>query len=172
LLFLKQMSANRKLSDGSIGFILSLCLVFGGAIGGWIVVSEVSNVPVFAQTLNPEEVATAVYQKFPDLPLENQYIDRESQEIAEQNTLVSRLVRYHQYIKSRPTKYRIDWQLTFADYFGINETILENRYPGSSTLTVNPVEIDRQVIKNLTQQQRSNLIDILVEIYGGKVTNN
>jgi hypothetical protein len=166
------MSANRKLSKGSIGFILNLCLVFGSAIGSWIVVNEVSVVPVFAQTLNPEEVATVVYQKLPYLPLENQYIDRESQEIAEQNTLVSRLVRYHQYIKSRPTKYRIDWQLTFADYFGINETIIENRYPGSSTLTENPVEVDRQIIKNLTRQQRSDLIDILVELYGGKATSN
>jgi hypothetical protein len=155
------MSLGRKLLKKSIQFSLSVSLICGG-MG---LVERLFVYPVSAQTLNPEAVANVVYQKLPTLPQENQYLDRESQTVAKNNTLISRLVRYHQYIKSRPTNFRIDWQLTLADYLGINETMQEKRYPGNSTLTVNPLDGDRQVISKLTHQQRLELIDILVEIY-------
>jgi hypothetical protein len=125
---------------------------------------SLSSPIVIAQTLNPDMVAKEVYQRLPDLPPENQYISQETGAIASDNTLVSRLVRYHQYIKSRPG-YRLDWQLTLADYFGINERMDPSRYPGSTTLRSNPLEGDRAAIKNLSRRQRNQFIDLLVSIY-------
>ncbi len=155
------MIISRKLLQKSIRFSLSLYLI----LGGMGLVDRLFVYPIYAQTLNPDEVANVVYQQLPNIPQENQYFERESETVAKNNTLVSRLVRYHQYIKSRPTNFRIDWQLTLADYLGVNETMQEKRYPGSSTLTVNPFEGDRQVISKLTRQQRLELIDVLVGIY-------
>jgi hypothetical protein len=122
---------------------------------------------VFAQTqtITPEKVASEVYQKIPDFPLENNYTSRETNQTNPENTLISRLVRYHQYTKSRPTNFRLDWKLTLADYLGKNETINGDRYPGFSTLTQNPFEGDRKIIESLTMEQRNNLVNILVSIY-------
>jgi hypothetical protein len=155
------MIIDRKLVQKLIQFSLSLCLILVGVE----LIDRLYIDPVYAQTLNPDEVANVVYQRLPNIPQENQYFERESETVAKNNTLVSRLVRYHQYIKSRPTNFRIDWQLTLADYLGVNETMQEKRYPGSSTLTVNPLDSDRQVIIKLTRQQRLELIDVLVGIY-------
>ena len=65
----------------------------------------------------------------------------------------------------RDRTYRFDWQLTFADYFGINEPIRESRYPGHRTLVENPLEGDRQIITSLTREQRNQLIDGLLAVY-------
>ena len=107
----------------------------------------------------------AVYQAIPGLPLENQYISVKTGEIAADNTLFSRLIRYHQYIKNRPLIYRLDWQLTFADYLQVNETMFAVRYPGNQTLTINPLDNDRKAIANLTRSQRNQIIDTLLAIY-------
>jgi hypothetical protein len=116
---------------------------------------SINPLRTIAQTLNPDLVAQKVYQNFPDLPSENQYISQEGG-LASDNTLVSRLVRYHQYIKSRPG-YRLDWQLTLADYLGVNEQMDPSRS--------NPLEGDRTAIKNLSRHQRNQLVDFLVSIY-------
>lgn len=121
--------------------------------------------PATAQILRPEIVAEQVYQRFSDLPRANQYLSQETGAVVTDNTLIGRLVRYHQYVKSRPTRFRLDWQLTLADYLGVNETIKTERYPGAQTLTSNPLEADRQAIANLNRRQRSELVDILVSIY-------
>lgn len=126
---------------------------------------------VFAQTLTPEIISAKVYQQIPDLPLENHYFNQETREVASENTLITRIVRYHQYTKSRPTIYRLDWKLTLADYLGKNEIINENRYP-SSTLTENPLERDRTVIRSLTRQQRDQLVNVLVGIYNPELNSN
>ncbi|MBL1208843.1 hypothetical protein [Geminocystis sp. GBBB08] len=126
---------------------------------------------VFAQTMTPEKVAEEVYQRIPDLPLQNNYIRRETNQIAIENTFVSRLVRYHQYSKSRPTIFRLDWKLTLADYLGKNEIINDDRYPGNNTLTRNPLEGDRQIIETLTVKQRNNLVNVLVSIYNPNAEN-
>jgi hypothetical protein len=132
----------------------------------WLLISPASSsTMVFAQSLRPEEVSAQVYQLMPDLPKENNYINSETKQIDTNNTLVARLVRYHQYISARPTIFRLDWKLTLADYMRKNEIIKENRYPGYSSLTQNPLEKDRQVITNLTPQQRNQLVNILVSIY-------
>lgn len=122
---------------------------------------------VFAQTqtITPEKVAGEVYQKIPNFPLENNYTSRETNQINLENTLISRLVRYHQYTKSRPTNFRLDWKLTLADYLGKNETINGDRYPGFNSLTQNPFIGDRKIIESLTVQQRHDLVNVLVSIY-------
>ena len=127
---------------------------------------------VNAQNLRPETVAAEVYQIFPSLSSENQYFSQETKEVDADNTLISRLIRYHQYVKNRPLKYRLDWKLTLADYFGVNEPIREFRYPGSSTLQSNPLEGDRAVIKSLSRLQRNQLVDTLVSIYSGQQQNS
>ena len=150
---------SRKIKQITIAFSLGLLLSIVLNTG---VVTQLS--PVLGQTVNPNTVAQTVYQNLSFLPLENEYLDR-SGEVASGNTLLSRLLRYHEYVKSRPVNYRFDWQLTFADYFGINEPIKANRYPGHETLTVNPLEGDREIITSLTRQQRNQLIDTLLAIY-------
>lgn len=125
---------------------------------------------VFAQSITPEMASREVYRQIPDFPLENNYINSQTREVASENTLVTRIVRYHQYTKSRPTIYRLDWKLTLADYLGKNEIIDEARYP-NTTLTENPLERDRQVIQSLTRQQRNQLVDVLVNIYNPQVNS-
>ena len=134
----------------------------------FILASNIKNVqlsPVTAQSLRPNEAAAQVYQLMPQLPLENQYLNQETQEIAPDNTLISRLIRYHQYVKNRPVKFRLDWKFTIADYLEANEQISSERYPGSKTLTTHPLESDRSAIYNLSRSQRSQLVDTLVSIY-------
>ena len=125
-----------------------------------------------AQDIRPEEVAEEVYKLIPSLPRENQYLSQETGEVDLDNTLMSRLVRYHEYVKNRPLKYRLDWKLTLADYFGINEPIRDFRYPGSSTLQLNPLEGDRAIITSLSRRQRNELVDTLVSIYNGQQQNS
>lgn len=138
----------------------------------WQLFTDTSSSVVFAQSLRPEKVSTQVYQALPDFPQENSYISEETKEIATENTLITRLVRYHQYIKTRPTIFRLDWKLTLADYMGKNEIMKEERYPGYSSLTRNPFQTDREVISNLTMQQREELVNVLVSIYNPNYQNN
>ena len=120
---------------------------------------------VFAQTVRPDEGAQLIYEALPELPLANEYISENTGEIAEKNTFVSRLIRYHQFVKSRPSIYRLDWKLTLADYLNKNERIQKPRYPGNSTLTQNPLEDDRKIIQSLTREQRNELVNTLVSLY-------
>ena len=120
---------------------------------------------VLAQSSQPDLVAEQVYKILSNFPLENEYISQDTGAVVSNNSLLSRLIRYHQYVKSRPVIYRLDWQLTLADYLKVNETMFENRYPGSQTLTINPLENDRKAIANLTRNQRNQLIDTLLAIY-------
>ena len=118
-----------------------------------------------AQNLRPEMVATQIYAKLQDLPQENQYISQETGQIAAENTLISRLIRYHEYVKGRPVIYRLDWKLTLADYLGVNEIIQPSEYPGKTTLKTNPLSGDKAAIKSLTYTQRNALVDNLIGIY-------
>lgn len=146
----------RYLAIAFLGLLLSFVINTG-------VITRLS--PVLGQIVRPNMVAEQVYQNLSFLPLENEYISQTSGEVASQNTLILRLLRYHEYVKSRPLNYRFDWQLTFADYFGINEPIKADRYPGNEILTVNPMENDREILTSLTRQQRNELIDTLIAIY-------
>ncbi|MBD2293891.1 hypothetical protein H6G06_10380 [Anabaena sphaerica FACHB-251] len=121
--------------------------------------------PAVAQRISPSDVWQLVYKQLPDLPKENQYSSKETGKVAENNTLASRLIRYHIYVKGRSPIYRLDWKLTLADYLNANETIYEASYPGKDSLTQNPLEGDRTTIKKLTRNQRNNLVQVLVDIF-------
>jgi hypothetical protein len=160
----------RKSYQNSRQLLLALLLGFLAVL--WVgqlqprsLVGALGSQPVSAQSLRPEDVAVIVYQRLPYLPKENKYIRLETGSVAEDHTLVSRLVRYHQDVEKRPTRFRLDWKLTLADYLGVNEPMKPERYPGSTTLTANPIESDRQAIQKLNRRQREELVDILVSLY-------
>ena len=122
-------------------------------------------VPASAESIRPQDVWQLIYKQIPDLPLENQYINRTTQKVDPNNTLVSRLIRYHQSVKGRPLNYRLDWKMTLGDYLGVNEPIIGSEYPGSNTLKKNPLDSDRVIINRLTRKQRNALIQALVNVF-------
>jgi hypothetical protein len=123
--------------------------------------------PAIAQVprLNIQDAWVKVYEQVPDLPRENQYVNRETGKVSPTNTLVSRMIRYHQFVKGRPLAYRLDWKLTLGDYLGINEPILASSYPGFDNLRTNPMENDLAAINRLTRSQRNALIQALVNVF-------
>ena len=153
--------------------VLLICSLFGAFLAFRSGQNYSSNLfevklgfpPVQAQFLQPEIVAPKVYEELPDFPLANDYIKQGTEEVDTNNTLVSRLLRYHLYVKRRPPSYRLDWKLTLADYLGAHENLIESQYPGYSTLRENPMERDRAIINSLTRQQRNELVDVLVSIF-------
>lgn len=116
-------------------------------------------------SLRPEYVASLVYQRVPDIPKENQYIRQSTKEVDENNTLISRFIRYNQDVQKRPVIYRFDWKLAFADYLGANEPVKEESYPGRVTLTINPYPKDLEVIRSLNRRQRNDVVNALASIY-------
>ncbi|PSB02242.1 hypothetical protein C7B64_14190 [Merismopedia glauca CCAP 1448/3] len=121
---------------------------------------------VSAQIGNTEGVSQQVYGKLPNIPLENQYISRETGKAAAKNTLVARLIRYHVFVKGRSPISRLDWKLTVADYLGANEFQEESVYPGYDSLKTNALKGDRAVINQLSRSDRDRLIAILLESFG------
>lgn len=127
--------------------------------------ATLSGQPSFAQTARPQELWQRVYQKLPNLPLENKYISKETGKVDVNSTLITRLLQYHLYVKGRAPGYRLDWKLTLADYLGANELIEEAAYPGNATLRTNPLERDRAVITRLNRKQRNDLVQTLVSLF-------
>lgn len=107
-----------------------------------------------------------VYEQIPDLPQENQYINRQTKKADPENTLVSRMIRYHAFTKGRPLNLRLDWKHTIADYLGANELIDPDGYPTQERLTQNPFPGDRAIIQQLSREQRNQLVEVLVSILG------
>ena len=64
--------------------------------------------PATAQSVRFQDAWKQVYEQVPDLPLENQYINRATQKVDPNNTLANRMIRYHQSVKGRPLNYRLD----------------------------------------------------------------
>lgn len=124
-----------------------------------------------AQRVSPGDVWQAVYQQLPDLPRENQYISKETGKVAENNTLVSRMIWYHSYLKGRAPNYRLDWKLTLADYLSANEVMYETTYPGKDSLRKNPFDGDRAAIGRLNRRQRDALVQALVNVFSPKSQN-
>ncbi|HIK29436.1 MAG TPA: hypothetical protein IGR89_15470 [Oscillatoriaceae cyanobacterium M7585_C2015_266] len=124
--------------------------------------------PTVAQRIRPQEAARQLYQILPDFPKENNYINRETGKVDPENTLASRLIRYHMYVKGRATIYRLDWKLTIADYLGANEPLQKETYPGREVLKNNPMESDRAAISSLNRAQREALVNALVSIFNPK----
>ena len=127
--------------------------------------SYLSQPAAAQQRIRPSEVWRLVYEKLPDFPLENQYVNMETGEVEVENTLARRLLRYHLFVKSRPPQYRLDWKLTLADYLDANEIIQESTYPGHNTLRENPMERDKAAIARLNRSQRNALVQVFVGIY-------
>jgi len=167
-----KVAMNRRRRSLALGLV-TLTLLIGMDLGR--VEARSSSPPaefsvpssVIAQVPRPTEVWPQVYERLPDVPLENNYVSEETGEADAENTLVGRLVRYHFYVKRRPPNFRFDWKLTVADYLGANELMRESVYPGYESLKENPMEGDRQAIKSMTRDQRNALVDVLVEIFGG-----
>lgn len=122
--------------------------------------------------LRPQQVAGKVYQRLDFLPRENEYVDRQTGEIDENETLVNRFIRYHRYVKDRSFVSRFDWKLTLADYLGYNETVLESRYPGNYSLKENPFHQDIEIIKSLSVSQRNQLVETIFSIYNPEGAKN
>jgi hypothetical protein len=124
--------------------------------------------PVMAQRISVGDVWRQVYQQLPDFPKENNYTSREGGKVAENNTLVGRMIQYHVYIKGRAPNYRLDWKLTLADYLGANEVIYDTNYPGHELLKKNPLDGDKAAIAKLSRSQRNTLIQALVNVFSPK----
>ncbi len=140
-------------------------LVFGSGTSKLTQTNLLAIPPAIAQRISPGEVWQQVYQQLPDFPRENKYISKESGKVAENNTLASRLIRYHVYVKERAPNYRLDWKLTLADYLGANEIMYVTTYPGHDTLRQNPLEGDRAAIASLNRSQRQALVQVLTNIF-------
>lgn len=143
-------------------------LITAFVVAGVVVLSagNFANIqPAIAQRISPGEVWQLVYQRLPDFPKENQYINKETGKVAENNTLATRLIRYHVYVKERAPNYRLDWKLTLADYLDANEIMYENTYPGNDTLRQNPLDGDRAAIARLSRSQRNALVQVLTNIF-------
>ncbi|NJN88016.1 MAG: hypothetical protein HC881_19145 [Leptolyngbyaceae cyanobacterium SL_7_1] len=106
-----------------------------------------------------------VYEQLPNFPQENQYVSAATGDVAEDNTLISRLVRYHVLIKGRSPVHRLDWKLTLADYLGVNEVIFPASYPGQDALQTNPMTGDVAVIQSLNRVAREQLISTLIGVF-------
>nr|WP_042341341.1 hypothetical protein [Calothrix sp. PCC 7507] len=126
--------------------------------------------PALAQRISPSDVWQQVYQQLPDFPKENKYVSKETGKVAENNTLASRLIRYHVYVKERTPNYRLDWKLTLADYLGANEIMYDVTYPGNDTLRENPLEGDRTAITRLNRRQRDAVVQVLTNIFNPRAS--
>jgi hypothetical protein len=140
-------------------------IILGSGAGESKHTSLIGIQPVVAQRITPSDVWQQIYQQLPDFPRENQYISKQTGKAADNNTLVSRLIRYHVYVKGRAPNYRLDWKLTLADYLGANEVIYDASYPGNDSLQQNPIEGDRATIAKLTRKQREALVQALVNVF-------
>ncbi len=152
----------------AIASVASVCLFLGRAeVGDSGVFKLVGLQPAAAQFARPQDAGRQVYERLPDLPRENQYVSKETGQVVSDDTLVSRLIRYHIYVKKRLPNLRFDWKLTMADYLGAHEYLVDSQYPGSNNLKTNPMESDRAAIQKLNRAQRDALVNVLVSILGG-----
>lgn len=124
--------------------------------------------PGITQIIDAQLIADQVYQQLPGFPAENQYVRKESGQVATDSTLVKRLIQYHTSVKGRSPLTRFDWKITLADYLGLNDYLVEETYPGKIFLKTNPLASDRTTIQGLTRTQREDLIQALVTSFTGK----
>ncbi|WP_193196707.1 hypothetical protein [Nostoc sp. MG11] len=152
-------------------FVVVGVVVLGSGVSQSTYTSLLGIQPAIAQRITPSDVWQQVYQQLPEFPRENKYISKETGKVAQNNTLVSRLIRYHIYTKERSAIYRLDWKLTLADYLGANEIMYDSSYPGNDILRQNPIEGDRTAIARLNRSQRDALVQVLVNIFNTNSQN-
>ena len=122
-----------------------------------------------SQRIRRKDIWQEVQKQLPDLPLENQYISSATGEVSESNTLVQRMIEYHNFRKGRSPQSRFDWKMTLADYLGINEVMVIETYPGKGKLKTNPIEGDRAAIRAMDRQQRQQLVNTIVSLYNPRI---
>jgi hypothetical protein len=147
----------RRKARWRLGLVLGLVLVLLTSTGA------------IAQRVRPDNVWQIIYQQLPDLPRENQYIHSETRQPDLDNTLVGRMIRYHIYVKERPSFFRFDWKITLADYLGINDWIDPTTYPSAKTLQSNPIEGDMAAIRRLSRSQREALVQALTDAFAAQL---
>ncbi|UBF26283.1 hypothetical protein K9N68_33070 [Kovacikia minuta CCNUW1] len=162
---LDRMLRNRWIQLVGIVLIGVISFSLSGAIEGLPIARFLAPQAAVAQRINPDNVWRTVYQNLPDLPLENQYIRKDTGKVDPDNTLVGRFIRYHVYLKGRPPFYRLDWKMTLADYLGVNGVMEESTYPSHDTLRKNPLEGDIAAIDRLNRAQRDALVQALVDAF-------
>lgn len=160
-LLIKALGRQKRILKRAIALLLVLSIVLGSGV----IHQGLFTQPAFAQSYRVRDVWQQVYKQLPDLPLENQYVNKETRKVDTDNTLVNRLINYHIYVKGRAPIYRLDWKLTLADYLGVNEIMQEETYPGYETLRESPLEGDRTAIERLNRRQRNALVQTLVDIF-------
>lgn len=139
---------------------------------GESITHHISPQAALAQRFDIDGAWQQVYEQLPELPLENQYINQNTGNVAEDNTLIGRFIRYHIYVKGRPPTFRFDWKLTLADYLGANERMIASAYPSADTLQTNPMEGDITAIQSLNRAQRDELVQALADIFGSAFTRS
>ncbi|MBF2027557.1 MAG: hypothetical protein IGS48_12445 [Oscillatoriales cyanobacterium C42_A2020_001] len=149
-----------KLRFAALGLSLAIAPVF--ALAPDLADSRRSAI---AQIIRSEGAWRKVYEQIPELPRENQYVDRETGKVAEDNTLVSRLIRYHLYVRGRPPFYRLDWKITLAEYLGLSGQVEDSDYPSAKKLNKNPLDGDLAAIRKLNRIQRDALVQALVDAF-------
>jgi hypothetical protein len=154
-----------------VALTLLLGTSFSLIVGNPFFVSTPGVQPALAQRIRPDGVWRLVYDRLPDFPLENQYVNKETGKVDPENTLAGRLVRYHLYTKGRPPFYRLDWKITLAEYLEVHRVMEEVGYPSANTLRLNPVEGDIAAIKRLNRAQREALIQVLVDAFRPQFVN-
>ena len=158
-------SKRNRIQRACMALLLTIVVSLGGTILLPQIVQFFTPQPVLAQLLRTDDAWRSVYQRLPDLPLENQYVSRETGKVDPDNTLVGRMIRYHVYLKGRPPFYRLDWKITLADYLGVNGAIEDGTYPSHETLRRNPLEGDIAAVNRLNANQRNALIQALVDTF-------
>ena len=156
----------KRIRVGLLGAVVCTLIVGMGSVAGqrspflWPTISTAQAQPAQLRRVNPSAIATLVYEQLPTLPIENQYISSKTGKVAADNTLVSRIIRYHLYSKERPTNLRLDWKLTMADYLGAFDRISANNY-ASFGLQENPAEADVAIVQGLSPEDRNLLVNAL-----------
>ena len=170
-------SANAKHMRSNLSRIVASLLGFGAiALGPFETIASSAtdptspsnpppNPPQIAQRIRVRDVWPQVYEQLPNLPIENEYIEIETGEVDPDDTLISRLIRYHVYVKGRPPQYRLDWKLTLADYLGANDLMFEGVYPGGNKFDRNPLYGDREAIAHLSRAERNALVHTLTSLF-------
>ncbi|MEM8806219.1 MAG: hypothetical protein AAGF01_09345 [Cyanobacteria bacterium P01_G01_bin.38] len=144
-------------------------------LGGSLLPFEMSHVDIaqaqpriVLRRVEPAAIAAQIYAQYPDFPTESTYTLQRSGDVAVDDTLVSRLIRYHLYVKNRPPNFRLDWKLTIADYLDAFELIRASLYPSADVLSENPMEGDKAAVQSMTRQQRNQLSQALFDLFIGR----
>ena len=143
--------------------IFSIALMICAA-SGLIHIHSTQAQPTPIRRVDPAALSARVYEQMPALPLENQYVSSSTGRVAQDNTLASRIIRYHLYSQKRPTNFRFDWKLTMADYLGAFERMSADNYADYG-LRENPMEADIAVVRGLSREERDRLTNTLYEVF-------